>query len=282
MRFTVFGGTDVGRKRNHNEDAFALFEEDSLFVLADGMGGHASGEVASQLAVDSVGAFFKETAEDQERTWPFKGSKKLNYDAGRLEVAVKLANQCIFETSSQKKTHENMGTTVVATYMSPQAAYIAHVGDSRVYRLRDGKLEQLTRDHSLLNDYLKTNRLTPEEIEAFPHKNVIVRALGMRATVEVDIAPIEPRVGDFYVLCSDGLSGMITDDEIADIIQRDRIDLERCTNALIEQANESGGHDNVTVVLIRVDADEDGEVLTADETMDTGATVVDLSLEADS
>ena len=275
MRFSVYGRTDVGRKRNHNEDAFAIYEEDSLFVLADGMGGHASGEVASAMAVESLGAFFRETAEDQEKTWPFKGSKKLNYEAGRLEVAVKLANQSIFETAKAKKSCENMGTTLVATYMDPHGSYIAHVGDSRVYRLRDGKLEQLTRDHSLLNDYLKTNRLTPEEIEAFPHKNVIVRALGMRANVEVDIAPIEPRIGDFYVLCSDGLSGMITDDEIAEVMQRDRVDLEVCSQSLIDEANENGGHDNVTVVLIRVDPDQPDEALRPDDTQDTGATIVD-------
>jgi protein phosphatase len=145
-----------------------------------------------------------------------------------------------------------MGTTLVATLFSEEAIIIAHVGDSRLYRLRDGVFEQLTEDHSLLNDYIKMKHLSPEEIAAFPHKNVIVRALGMKATVQVDVLVEEPRLGDVYLLCSDGLSGMVGDAEVADIVANEP-DLDRLCDRLIGMANANGGLDNVTVVSIRVE-----------------------------
>jgi PPM family protein phosphatase len=255
LRVVAAGLTDVGRRRSHNEDAFGLFHEEDIFVLADGMGGHASGEVASALAVESVGDFFQETNADRDRTWPYKEAKTLNYDANRLSTAVKLANLNIFSKAQATKGCENMGTTLVAAFVGKRASYIAHVGDSRGYRVRDGEIEQLTSDHSLLNDYLKTNRLTPEEIEAFPHKNVIVRALGMRETVEVDVLHLDPQAGDIFLMCSDGLSGMISDAEIGRITWEHRDDLDKGCSVLIERANENGGHDNVTVVLMRVEND---------------------------
>ena len=253
MKISATGRTDVGKKRAHNEDAFALYPEHNVFVLADCMGGHASGEVASAIAVETVGDFYMETSSDQDKTWPFKENKKLNYEANRLSTSVKLANLHIIEKAQATKGCESMGTTVVAILVSARAAYMAHVGDSRGYLIREGQISQLTSDHSLLNDYLRTNRLTPEEIEAFPHKNVIVRALGMRDIVEVDIQPLEPRTGDIYLLCSDGLSGMITDQQILDAVEQNIEDLDAACRRLIDLANAHGGHDNVTAVLIRCD-----------------------------
>jgi protein phosphatase len=251
MKISATGRTDVGRKRTHNEDAFALYPEHNVFVLADGMGGHASGEVASAIAVETVGDFYMETGADQDRTWPYKESKKLNYEANRLSTSVKLANLHILEKAQATKGCESMGTTVVAMLVSERAAYMAHVGDSRGYMVRDGQITQLTSDHSLLNDYLRSNRLTPEEIDAFPHKNVIVRALGMRETVQVDITPLEPRSGDVYLLCSDGLSGMVTDEVILEAVEEHPDDLDAACEQLIDVANANGGHDNVTAVLVR-------------------------------
>ncbi len=250
LRIEVAGETNVGRKRNHNEDNFAIMAEYGLFIVADGMGGHASGEVASKMAVDSMQEFFTQTQEDPERTWPYKMDRTKGYEENRLITGIKLANLRIYETAQRESKKRGMGTTFVAIFTANDGVYIAHVGDSRVYRHRGGKLECLTEDHSLLNDYIKMKRLTPEEIANFPHKNVIVRALGMKETVKVDTRFEVPAVNDTYLLCSDGLSGPVSDPEIADILTR-HADIKTATAKLIERANENGGPDNVTCVLVR-------------------------------
>lgn len=249
-RIEVAGETNVGRKRNHNEDNFAIFAEFGLFVVADGMGGHASGEVASQMAVEAMQEFFGQTAEDPERTWPYKMDRSKGYEENRLITGVKLANLRIYETSQRESKKRGMGTTFVAVLAANDGVYVAHVGDSRVYRFRAGKVEPMTEDHSLLNDYIKMKRLTAEEIANFPHKNVIVRALGMKDTVKVDTRFEAPQLNDTFLLCSDGLSGPVTDDEIAELLTA-HTDLKTAASKLIERANENGGPDNVTCVLVR-------------------------------
>ena len=254
MKVTVSGNTHVGKKRSHNEDSLCLLPEHNVYLVADGMGGHASGEVASRLAVETIADFFRDTGEDEEVTWPYKMEKDRAYDENRLINAVKLANLRIFEASSADPRKKGMGTTLVVVHVVNGGIYLGHVGDSRIYRLRaDGVIEQLTEDHSLLNDYIKMKNLTPEEIEHFPHKNVIVRALGMKETVVVDTQFVKPEAGDVFLLCSDGLSGMVTDPELARLTDAHRDDLEGACSALIESANASGGVDNITVVLARVD-----------------------------
>jgi protein phosphatase len=250
LRIEVAGETNVGRKRNHNEDNYALFSEHGLFIVADGMGGHASGEVASQMAVEAMQEFFGQTAEDPERTWPYKMDRSKGYDENRLITGVKLANLRIYETAQREAKKRGMGTTFVSIFNATDGVYVAHVGDSRVYRFRAGKLEALTEDHSLLNDYIKMKHLTDEEIANFPHKNVIVRALGMKDTVKVDTRFEVPAAGDVYLLCSDGLSGPVPDDEIARILGANS-DLTTAASKLIEKANENGGPDNVTCVLVK-------------------------------
>ena len=251
MRIDVFGQTHVGMKRNHNEDNFLLSPDDRLFVVADGMGGHASGEVASKIAVEEVVEFFKMTANDGEITWPYKMDKTRNYEENRLSTAVKLANFRIFEKASADPKLKGMGTTIVTvSFAKPNEVVVGHVGDSRVYFFREGVLKQVTEDHSLLNDYLKAKKLTPEEIEAFPHKNVIVRALGMKEKVEVDVSRVEPREGDTFLMCSDGLSGMVSDAQIQSILQS-TTNLQKACGILIDSANANGGNDNVTCVLAR-------------------------------
>jgi len=251
MRIEVAGLSHVGMKRNHNEDNLLLLPEERLFVVADGMGGHSSGEIASKIAVDEMGEFFKMTSQDQDITWPYKMDKSRNYDENRLATGIKLANVRIFEKASADQKYKGMGTTIVSVYFAKQTeVVVGHVGDSRVYFFRDGVLKQITEDHSLLNDYLKAKKLTPEEIESFPHKNVIVRALGMKDSVQVDLNRLDPRAGDIFLLCSDGLSGMVTDPQMQNVLQQTP-DLDKACSQLIDLANANGGNDNVTCVLAR-------------------------------
>jgi len=250
LRIEVAGETNVGMKRTHNEDNFSILEDAGLYIVADGMGGHASGEVASKMAVDSLREFFAATAQDPERTWPYKMDRSKGYEENRLITGIKLANLRIYESAQRDPRQRGMGTTIVTMFAVEDGVYVAHVGDSRSYRVRDGNLEQLTEDHSLLNDYIKMKRLSAEEIANFPHKNVIVRALGMKDTVKVDTRYEQPRVGDVYVLCSDGLSGPVTDPELLDIVLTTP-DIKAAATKLIEKANAAGGPDNITVVLAR-------------------------------
>ncbi len=244
------GETNVGRKRNHNEDNFELLEDQGVFLVCDGMGGHASGEVASQLSIDTIKAFLTDTTDDPDRTWPYKLDRTKGYEENRLVTSVKLANLRIYQTSQRDGKKRGMGTTFVGLFAADDGAYIAHVGDSRCYRYRQGKLEAMTEDHSLLNDYIKMKRLTPEEIENFPHKNVIVRALGMKDTVKVDTRFELPEDGDTFLLCSDGLAGPVSDAEISEILGSTK-DIKALASRLIERANQNGGPDNITAVLVR-------------------------------
>jgi PPM family protein phosphatase len=250
LRIEVAGETNVGMKRTHNEDNFSILEESGLYIVADGMGGHASGEVASKMAVDALREFFAATANDPERTWPYKMDRSKGYEENRLITGIKLANLRIYETAQREAKKRGMGTTFVSIFAANDGVYVAHVGDSRVYRFRDGKLEALTEDHSLLNDYIKMKRLTAEEIANFPHKNVIVRALGMKDTVKVDTRFEVPQLNDVYLLCSDGLCGPVKDEQICSIIAEHN-DIKVATSKLIEAANENCGPDNVTAVLVR-------------------------------
>ena len=250
LRIEVAGETNVGMKRNHNEDNFSVLEESGLYIVADGMGGHASGEVASKMAVDSLQEFFTATADEPERTWPYKMDRSKGYEENRLITGIKLANLRIYESAQRDARQRGMGTTIVTVFAVESGVYIAHVGDSRVYRVRDKKMEQLTEDHSLLNDYIKMKRLTAEEIQNFPHKNVIVRALGMKDTVKVDSRFEQPLENDIIILCSDGLSGPVSDAEMLEIATTTS-DLKAAAAKLIERANANGGPDNITCVLVR-------------------------------
>jgi PPM family protein phosphatase len=252
MRIKSAGLTDIGMKRARNEDNLFLYEDETLYLVADGMGGHEAGEVASDMAVKTVADYFARTKDDDDVTWPFKLDKARRFDENRITTGIKLANLRITEAALQSPRQKNMGTTVVGLFFRKDAVYIAHVGDSRIYRIRDGEIEQMTEDHSLLNDYIKMGKLTPEEIENFPHKNVIVRALGMKETVQVDVRAEKIRTGDVYLLCSDGLSGMISDDDMLRITLENPEDLQAACAKMINLANQNGGNDNITAVLTKV------------------------------
>lgn len=250
LRFAA--DTHIGRKREHNEDSVALPDGMRLAIVADGMGGHASGEVASRMAVDVVTNYYRRTADTQTLTWPYKVDRDLRAESNRMTSAIMLANIEIWERAQKEGKSKGMGTTCVAMSVLDDAIVIGHVGDSRVYRLRGAAFTQITEDHSLINDYVKMKRVTPEEAESWPQKNVIVRALGMKESVQVDILTETPIAGDLYLLCSDGLTGMLTDAQIAHIVRAER-DLDTAVNKLIEAANEEGGGDNISVILARIE-----------------------------
>lgn len=244
--------TDVGRKRNHNEDAFRLVPEEQLFLVADGMGGHNAGEVASTMAVDIVSQFFQETRQDPPVTWPYKQNRDETYDAETLAIAVQYANLRIFESSRENAERRGMGTTFVGALVRGNAAWVAHVGDSRGYVVRStGPIEPLTCDHSLLEEYRRTRPdMTDDQLKKFPYKNVITRALGMKSDVAVEMHRHEMHHGDVIVLCCDGLTGMVPDAGIADLV-RAAPNLQDACARLVRAANEAGGVDNITVVLVR-------------------------------
>lgn len=250
MKLEFAGDTHVGMKRDHNEDALLILPEENLFVVADGMGGHASGEVASKLAVDTIREFFLDTAQDEEITWPFRSEHEDDYNANRLTTSIKLANLRIFESASADLSNRGMGTTVVSCFATDDKLYVGHVGDSRAYLKRGNELTQLTEDHSLLNDFRRSLNLTPEEEENFPHKNIIVRALGMKDNVEVDLSVFTPQSGDTYLLCSDGLTGELSDGEIS-LILAEEVSLVKACHRLVKLGNDNGGRDNITVIVLR-------------------------------
>lgn len=252
MNFVAAGLSDVGLQREHNEDSFCILPEHRLFIVADGMGGHRAGDVASKMATHAISTFFQATAME-DATWPFSFDPHLSVEENRLITGIKLANRKIFEASVKNRDVHGMGTTVVGALFSKEREriYVAHVGDSRAYRIRGQEITQLTRDHSLLNDYLSVlPDMTEEQMAELP-KNVITRALGMQDSVAVDMVPDEPKAGDIYMLCSDGLSGMVTDDAMRKIIEEAGGDMEAAAEVLVKTANANGGEDNITVVVVR-------------------------------
>jgi PPM family protein phosphatase len=255
MRAVAAGITDVGLQRDHNEDSFAILKEHALYIVADGMGGHRAGDVASRLATEAIVDFFRTTA-TEDFTWPFHFDARLSEEENRLLTGIKIANRQIIDRSNRSREYQGMGTTVVGALFNGKRGkmYIGHVGDSRAYRVRQGQIVQMTRDHSLVNDYLVAMpELTEEQRSELP-KNVITRALGMQDQVAVDLQGDDAQIGDLYVLCSDGLSGMIEDAEICQVVGS-APDLEDACRRLVALANEHGGEDNITALIVRVEGD---------------------------
>ncbi|MDC3961160.1 Stp1/IreP family PP2C-type Ser/Thr phosphatase [Polyangium jinanense] len=245
--------TDVGRQRRHNEDNVLVAQSLDLFVVADGMGGHSTGHVASALTATSMQNFFEATAQGELPLPTPNDEVDLPRPAERLAQAVRKANRDVYEISSTHKEHRGMGSTIVAIhYDGDESLHIAHVGDSRCYRIRGGGIEQLTRDHSLINDALALKPdLTEDELARLP-KNVITRALGMKDAVKVDVQTVKIEPGDTFLLCSDGLSGMISNEQILEVFDLTG-DLSEACELLIAMANEAGGVDNISALLVRAD-----------------------------
>src|SRR6202171_1367024 len=255
MALECAGATDVGRKRDHNEDALLVLPEHSVAVVCDGMGGHEAGEVASGIGVETVKKFF-EIAGDPDATWPFAYDSEKDEGTNLLSVAAQWANQRIREAgdgTAHATGKRGMGTTFVGCLVREKKAWFGWVGDSRRYLWRRGELHPTTSDHSLLNELIKTGRLSDEEIANFQHKNVITRALGMADQTEVDVSAWDLEPGDVCLVCCDGLTGMVTDDRIAEIISKES-ELQKACQMLVDEANNNGGVDNITVALVRFTA----------------------------
>ncbi|MBI2839417.1 MAG: Stp1/IreP family PP2C-type Ser/Thr phosphatase [Acidobacteria bacterium] len=253
MRLEYSARTDTGRKRKGNEDSFIINDEEGLFVVADGLGGHAAGEVASRLAVESIEEFVRMTGSDREITWPFEIDDSMPLDANRLKIALRLANRKVIKFPEERHEYQGMATTVVSMLFSDSTIYIGHVGDSRAYRVRDGQITQLTNDHSWVNEQVVSGVLTSNQARNHPLRNVVTRAVGSRWDLQVDLLTEDAKDGDLYLLCSDGLSTMLDDDEILQILKAAST-AEAACERLIERANEAGGEDNITAIVIRCQA----------------------------
>jgi PPM family protein phosphatase len=254
----VSGGvTSVGRVRTNNEDCFRIVEDLNLFVLSDGMGGEAHGEIASALAVETVVKHCQETESDPAMTvfgdMPANWSEKTR----RLSSAVHLANQSIFDSAQKHPEQHGMGATITAMWINDSAISIAHVGDSRAYLLRSGTLQQLTSDHSLVAEQVRRGILTPAEAERSEMQSVLLRALGAHPDIEVDAEEHVLFGRDILLMCSDGLTRMVTEPEIAGTLQAEP-DPQRAADKLVELANDSGGVDNVTVIVVSMRPEQKG------------------------
>jgi serine/threonine protein phosphatase PrpC len=245
-KITARGQTDVGQKRDHNEDFFVCEDALEFYVVCDGMGGHASGEVASKLAVHEVVNLVRDRSH---------AASSGHVSEALVRDAVSYANERVFVEGMKDAKNEGMGTTLVALFPREDEVVIAHVGDSRVYRLsRVGELDLLTRDHSLLNEKIDAGEIsTEEEISTFAHKNVISRALGIRDEVKVDTRRVPRRPGDIFLLCTDGLTDLVDDADIEAVLEGNRDDIEEALDCLVRMSNARGGKDNITVLAVRVD-----------------------------
>ena len=250
MEVSAHGLTHVGRQRQHNEDAFLVESDAKLFLVADGMGGHAAGEIASRIAVDSISEFILHTKED-DGTWPHAYDEHYTRTTNRLMAAVKLANTRVLEAMKKDARLRGMGTTVVACMADEEKMSVAHVGDSRAYLIREGQLSRITNDHSWVFEQVQAGMLTEAEAEKHPLRNVITRALGGALQVTPDASEIHAKPGDVFLLCSDGLTGMVPETEILRVVTANSSDLQKACQQLIDAANERGGLDNVTAVLVR-------------------------------
>jgi protein phosphatase len=251
MRIRSEARSDVGRKRKGNEDSLARNTEQGLFVVADGMGGHAAGEVASKLAVESIEEFVALTGGDEEITWPFGLDESMSYDGNRLKTAIRHANRRVIEAMRERSEYEGMATTVAAVLVDGDLASIAHVGDSRIYLWSGDELRLLTSDHSWVNEQIQSGIISPEQARSHPLRNVVTRALGGRAELVVDVQERRMSSGEILLLCSDGLTTMVPDADIAAILADSGGDVARAAEGLVAAANDRGGEDNITVILLR-------------------------------
>ncbi|MEM9692033.1 MAG: cyclic nucleotide-binding domain-containing protein [Myxococcota bacterium] len=252
----VFARTDPGRKRSHNEDSVFVDPRLGLFIVADGMGGHAAGEVASALAVETIRSIL-ESKRDRLRAWGHDGDAEASTREilGILEFAVKEASQRIHVAASEDKGKRGMGTTVSVLLLLRSMAFIAHVGDSRIYLIRQGQASSVTEDHTIANELIKAGVVTPDRIKLVPRRNAITRAVGVYEHVDVDTLTVELLPKDQFVLCSDGLSGYLDDDEpgrLISMLQDENGD--RVVQGLIDYANQLGGKDNITAILVQTGA----------------------------
>jgi protein phosphatase len=243
------GVTDTGRKRRRNEDAYVLAPP--IFAVADGMGGAQAGEVASKLAAAAL--------EDTDHG-------QLRGEEG-VAALIQEANRRVYERSHEDPSASGMGTTMTVALVEDDGVSIGHVGDSRAYLIRDGGMQQLTEDHSLVNELMKSGKLSPEEAESHPQRSVITRAVGTDPDVDVDTFTVAAQTGDLFLLCSDGLTDVVAEEEILELVERNRSDIDRALRALVKEANRGGGEDNITVVAFEIGDDDVHDGRTQEQTL---------------
>ncbi len=252
MQIRACGLSDVGRARSHNEDCFGIDPEHQVYVVADGMGGHGHGEVASRLAVEAIRESLRESGSGAGRR---EDAEELRPHSRRLKAAIGKAHGRVVGAVQQDSALAGMGTTVVSFMLAETVAAVAHVGDSRLYRFRDGELELITEDHTWVNEQVVAGYLSEDQARSHPLKSVVTRAIGGDGEIEVDVREIDVRSGDLFLLCSDGLTTMLSDEEILSNLDMEQ-SLERVCSDLVQAANTRGGLDNITVVLLAAYDDE--------------------------
>jgi len=258
MQIKSFGKSDVGRKREKNEDSFSVNDENFIYIVTDGMGGHLGGEYASKLAVTTIEEVIRSLEDDPEATMPGDISLKPGDISGEIRFAISVASRRIYEKANVEKTLHGMGTTAVVLMFREGKVYIANVGDSRGYQVRSNNISQITKDHSLVSEQIRAGILSEEDSRVHRFKNIITRSVGYQEQVESDVDIRIPRVGDQFLLCSDGLTNLVKDEEIRDIIVNNEIEL--AVQRLIDVANERGGDDNITAILVEVVGLDDSDL----------------------
>lgn len=254
LKFVVAGATHVGRVREVNEDSYALLDDEQTWIIADGMGGHVGGQLASQTAVRAVSDFVRRWRHEADFEWPFEIMPGRTFTENTLLNAARVANVRVYNHSQSDEAYQGMGTTLVLLAYDPEPGRglaIVHIGDSRCYRLRGGELTQLTEDHSLVNHLMRYHHLSEAQAKAKAGSNVIVRAVGLEDDVEPELTTDSPQAEDLYLTCSDGLSDMVDDWVIANILLNHHDNPEKAVSTLIQAANNAGGHDNISVVVVR-------------------------------
>lgn len=252
MQFSFFGASDIGAHRKHNEDSYRCNPEERLFLVADGMGGQASGEVASKLAVQTTEEFIMRSR-TENIAWPIDYRQELTPEQNRLLAAATYANNKIHDLSRQNPSMKGMGTTLVGALIKSDRLAILNIGDSRLYRVRGERIEQITQDHTIVAEQERRGLLSKEEACRHPQKHILMSALGIGAIedIKVDVYLVKVLRGDLYLICSDGLNDMLSDEEILATIRSDNDQsLEKIGLSLIKRANLSGGYDNITVILV--------------------------------
>lgn len=259
MNITFAGNTDVGRVRDHNEDAFAIAPEDHLVVVCDGMGGHAAGEVASGIAIETITKIVKQVPAEHLNSKEFSWPDDITDDGKVLVGAIAAANHRVIDHGRQNPTRGGLGTTVVSCKFTDGVVSVCHVGDSRVYLVRDAAIKRLTVDHSWVSEVMEKQNISEAEAEAQVNKNVITRALGTKPAIRTDISELRFRKDDIFILCSDGLCGMIDDAAILKATLETKDNPDGLVSRLISEANEAGGADNITVCVAKVEEQVEAE-----------------------
>lgn len=249
MRVVSAGLTDVGRKRNHNEDSYLIDDEIQLYVVADGMGGHAGGGTASRIAVETIDRELRKAWEAKESVFRVNGALQDSPLPEVLRNAVEKACLAIFGAAQDDPRLQGMGTTVISLLVKDDHALFAHVGDSRAYLVRGDLIQQISEDHSLVNEQIKAGMITPEEAKHSRYKNIITRSVGFEEEVQVDVMGLVTEPGDIFILCSDGLANMVEDTEIRDLAKK--FPLQELPKKFVDLANERGGDDNITVIVVQ-------------------------------